>query len=473
MISTRRMGLVVLFAGVLGTALMAAEITSHPKTDAYDGWRLGTQAWTFRLFTFYEAIEKTRELGLGWIEAFPGQTVSADNPGVKMDQDMPAELRKQVLEKLEKEGITLVNFGVVGLGENEAQARKVFEFAKEMGVETIVSEPALEQMEMLDKLCQEYKIGLAIHNHPKPSKYWNPETVLKACEGRSRWIGACTDTGHWVRSGLEPVDCLKQLEGRIRSVHLKEIENNTDVVWGTAKGRVKGSLEELHRQGYQGTFSIEYETAWENNLPFIYKSVVFFDKVASGLKPTGWKPLFAEDLSNADFTPAGWTYEQGLLQVKPGSKDIWTKDSYGDFILDVEFKVDQKTNSGVFLRAKDHNWLPWVEVQVVDDYGSPVDRHSGGGIYDILAPTKNAQLPRGQWNRLTILAKGPIVQVVVNSEQTVNMNLDKWTKIHENPDGSPNKFDVAYKDLPRSGFIGLQDHGTKVWCRNLKIRELQ
>ncbi len=472
MVLTKRMGLISLFVGVLGASIMAADIAPHPKTDAYDGWRLGVQAWSFRLFTFYEAIEKTRELGLGWIEAFPGQSLSKEQKDVKIGPSMPADIRKQVMEKLAQEGITLVNYGVTDMGKTEQDARKVFDFAKEMGIETIVSEPEASEMEMLDKLCQEYKIGLAIHNHPKPSRYWDSQAVLKACEGRSKWIGACVDTGHWVRSGLEPVDCLKQLQGRIRSVHLKEIENDADVVWGTAKGRVKGILEELNRQGYQGTFSIEYEAACENNLPFIYKSASFFDQVASTMKPTGWKPIFAEDLSNADFKPAGWTYQQGVLEVKPGSGDIWTKAEYGDFIVDMEFMVTAAANSGVFLRAKDHGWLPWAEVQIMDDYGKPADRQTCGGIFDVAAPSKNKVLPAGQWNRLTILARGSTLQVAMNSEEIIKINLDNWPEAHKNPDGSPNKFDVAYKDLPRSGFIGLQDHGAKLSYRNLKIKEL-
>jgi len=470
--NTMKKAALFVLLGILGVTVMAEDLKSHPKTDAYQNWRIGTQAWTFRLFTFYEAIEKTRALGLGWIEAFPGQSLSPENKDIKMDVSMPAEFRKQVKEKLAKEGVTLVNFGVVGLGNNEAEARKVFEFAKDMGVETIVSEPSLEQMEMLDKLCQEFQIGLAIHNHPKPSRYWNPETVLQACEGRSKWIGACTDVGHWVRSGLDPVECLKQLNGRLRSIHIKEIGNGEDIVWGTGEARMKGILEELHRQGYKGTFSIEYETAWENNSPFIYQSLLYFNKVASELKPTGWKPLFAEDLSNADFQAGGWTSQQGVLELKAGSKDIWTKAKYSDFVVDMEFKLESKTNSGVFVRAGDHNWLPWVEVQVADNAGEAVSKHVCGGIYDILEPTRNAVLPAGQWNRLTIQAKGPIIQVVLNSEQVINMNLDKWTEAHKNPDGTQNKFDVAYKDLPRTGFIGLQDHGVKVWYRNIKIKEL-
>jgi len=248
-----------------------------------EDWRLGIQAWTFKQFTLFEAIEKTHALGLKYIQGYPGQKISTEIQS-GFGPDLTAEQIAQVRSKLAQEGVKMVAFGVASVPKEEAAARKLFAFAVEMGIETIVSEPEMEQFELIDKLCQEYKIKLAIHNHPKPSFYWSPDTVLKACEGRSNWIGACVDTGHWVRSGLDPVECLKKLEGRINDVHIKEIDDGHDVVWGTGQGRMKGILEELHRQGYKGTFAIEYEYNWENNMPEIRQSVDYFNQVVSELK---------------------------------------------------------------------------------------------------------------------------------------------------------------------------------------------
>ena len=114
-------------------------------------------------------------------------------------------------------GVKLACYGVVS-GRDETDWRRIFEFAKAAGIETITSEPDPKHMDMLDKLCEEYAINVAIHNHPKASRYWNPDTVLGAVRGRSKRIGACADTGHWVRSGLDPLECLKKLEGRIVSL---------------------------------------------------------------------------------------------------------------------------------------------------------------------------------------------------------------------------------------------------------------
>lgn len=447
----------------------------HPATDVYDGWRLGVQAWSFNRFTFFEAVDKARALGLNWIQGYPGQKVAPDIDA-RMGADLSAEVREKIKAKLIEANVRMAAFGVVGVPGDESGARRLFAFAKEMGIETLVSEPGENQFDLIDKLCQEYQIKLAIHNHPKASHYWNPETVLRVIKDRSKWIGACADVGHWVRSELDPVACLKLLEGRLFDIHIKEVDINLghDVVWGTGQARIQGILEELHRQGYQGTFAIEYEHSWDNNVPLIRESIAHFNSVASGLKPSGWKPVFSPDLSNADLKEGSWVWQDGALVLKGGG-DLWTKATYGDFILDCEYLLSSKTNSGIFLRAGYHDWLPWVEVQVADTSGRPLSRHIGGGIYDIQAPKVNAVLPAGQWNRMTVWAKGPHLKAVLNNQLVWEINLDDWTTAGKNPDGSNNKFgDIAYKDLPRKGFLGFQDHadGTTVSYRNIKIKEL-
>jgi len=277
------------FGSLAGSRLMAAAKPGVGAPHAEKlGWRLGCQAYTFRLFTFYEAIDKVASLGLHYIEAYPGQTLSKEKPDLKINESTSAAIRKEVTTRLADAGVKLVNFGVCGLPNNEEACRKTFEFAVQMGIETIVSEPSSDALDVIEKLSDEYKVDMAIHNHPEPSRYWNPETVLKACKGRSKRIGACADTGHWMRSGINPVDALKKLQGRIISFHFKDLnkygrQGAHDVPWGTGKGDVRAILAEVYRQNFKGVFSIEYEHNWENSLPEIAQSVAFFDKVAAEL----------------------------------------------------------------------------------------------------------------------------------------------------------------------------------------------
>lgn len=266
------------------SAAMAAGASNAEKL----GWRLGCQAYSFNRFTFYEAVDKNASLGLKVIEAYPGQKLSAEKPDAKLDHNMSPELQKEVKTKLDQAGVKLVNYGVVGLPNDEQECRKVFDFAKAMGIETIVSEPDKKAFDLLDKLTEEYKINVAIHNHPKPSGYWNPDAVLEAVKGHSKRIGACADTGHWMRSGINPLEALKKLEGRIISFHFKDLnefgKNEAhDVTWGEGKGDVPALLKEIKRQGFKGVFSIEYEHNWDNSVPDIAKCVEAFDKMCAEL----------------------------------------------------------------------------------------------------------------------------------------------------------------------------------------------
>ena len=260
-----------------------------PSDKALDllGWRLGMQAYSFNRFTFFEAVEKTSALGLKWLEAYPGQRFSLEKPDSRFDHNMSEELKKQALEKLDSCGVKLVNYGVAGLPNDETECRKVFEFAKCMGIETICSEPPENAMELIENLCEEYEIDVAIHNHPKPSRYWSPDKVVKACENRSSRIGACADTGHWMRSEINPSNALRELEGRIVSFHFKDLNKfgggAHDVPWGTGEGNVKRMLTEIHRQGVRAVFSVEYEHNWENSMPEIAQSVQYFGQVAQEL----------------------------------------------------------------------------------------------------------------------------------------------------------------------------------------------
>ena len=273
-------------AALGGSRLTAAELAKGAPNAEKLGWRLGCQAWSFNRFTFFEAVDKTASLGLRYIEAFPGQRISKQLSG-GMDPDMTASDRKEVLKKLGDSGVKLVNFGVGG------SDRKHFEFAKAMGIETLVAEPKESEFDAVDKLCGEFGINLAIHNHPKLSgaHYWNPDTVLKVCKGRSKRIGACADTGHWVRSGLNPLDCLKKLAGRIISFHFKDLNRLSpvahDVPWGTGVCDVRGMLMEIRRQKLKAVFSIEYEYHWDNSLPEIAQCVAYFDRTAVELADKG------------------------------------------------------------------------------------------------------------------------------------------------------------------------------------------
>jgi sugar phosphate isomerase/epimerase len=234
------------------------------------GWRVGSQAWSFNRGSFFQAVDQVQALGLHYIEAFPDQPVDQDK-NVKMNAGQDPEVRSAIKQKLHDSGVKLGSFGVTGIPKDEAGARKLFDWAKDMGIETIVAEPGEDQFDLLNKLVDEYGINIAIHNHPQPNHYWNPDTELKVLQGRSKRIGSCADVGHWQRSGVQPIEALKKLEGRVIESHFKDLnkfgdKGALDVPWGTGTGDVPGMLREFQRQGGNFTFLVEYEN-WKPTPP--------------------------------------------------------------------------------------------------------------------------------------------------------------------------------------------------------------
>lgn len=190
---------------------------------------------------------------------------------------------------------------------------------------------------------------------------------------------------------------------------------------------------------------------------------------------TGWKDLLEADLSNAIVPPGEWVMENGELSAK-GHGTLWTKESYGNFILDLEFKVTKAANSGIFLRTGNiRDILSALEIQVHENtdgsrYGMV------GAIYDIKPPSKNMSKPAGEWNHWTITCQDSRLSLVFNGEEVYNVDLNDWKEARKNPDGTPNKFAKAIKEYARKGPIGFQGlhgkEGSNVWFRKLKIKAL-
>lgn len=188
-----------------------------------------------------------------------------------------------------------------------------------------------------------------------------------------------------------------------------------------------------------------------------------------------WITLFdGTDLSawqNRDGGPPsdGWVIEDNAVTRKVPAGYIWTKEQFGDFVLELEYKTEG--NSGVFFRTGDlkNHVQTGLEMQILRPTENP-NRGSVGSIYDAAAPSKTAAVDG--WNRVVITAEGSRVSVVMNGEQIIDIDLDQWTESGKNPDGSKNKYRTALKDFPRKGHIGLQEHGDVVSFRNIRVRPL-
>jgi hypothetical protein len=194
---------------------------------------------------------------------------------------------------------------------------------------------------------------------------------------------------------------------------------------------------------------------------------------------SGWKNLFAADLSDAIFPAGVWTVADGVLTA---SKDqcIWTKAEYENFVLDLEFKNDVGTNSGVFVYCSNvEKFIPnSVEVQIADDFakkwaGSPATWRCAA-FFGHKPAAKSVVRKPGEWNHMTITCKGPIISVVLNGQAVNDIDLRLWTSAKKNPDGSdiPPWLSRPWSELATRGHVGLQGKhaGAPIYFRNLKIK---
>ncbi len=272
----------------LGACALAATSPAPAATRIPDeckagGFAIGCIAYTFDRFTLFEALEKTAQAGARVIELSAKTSLSKEEPNVPFDYHASAETIRKVKEKLAQCGLTPVNYAVMPFPADEAEARKLFDFAKAFGLRAITTESP-ELVELMEKLVKEYDIMVAFHNHPRQPnnpayRMWDPNYILSLVKDRDPRLGACADTGHWVRSGLKPVECLRILKGHIISSHLKDLNKvgagAHDVPFGTGVADIPGILEELKAQGFDGNLSSEYEYHWENSSPEVGQCIGF------------------------------------------------------------------------------------------------------------------------------------------------------------------------------------------------------
>ncbi len=452
-----------------------------PKGNpAYQGVRIkrfpiAVQCWTFRKFSFFEALEKIKELEIEFVQPYPGQMLDRGTPDLRFDHNLPDGQIEIIKQKLKELGLVLVSYGVVNFENNEESMGKVFDFARKLGIRTIVTEPSYDDFSLIEKMVKKYRINVAIHNHPIPSKYARPETVIYRVDGLDPSIGACADTGHWMRSGVKPVEALRALKGRIQDVHLKDLnefgtKEAYDVPFGQGEANIHDILAELTLQDYAGYISIEHEKkedidnpspAIREGLKYI-KSITYYEGYEQILKrnPRG-------------YSKHGWNHygpgyfvldeKTGVLKGEGGMGLFWyAANRYEDFILELDYKcADKFTNSGIFLRVpemvvSDDYIYHSFEIQI-DDSSKGI--HKTGAAYDAEAPLRDAARLPGEWNHFKISFVGNRIEVELNDVLVLDWEAEARGKV---------------KDFARKGFIGLQNHDSRspVFFKNIYVKEV-
>ena len=267
----------------------SASLTPAIRAQEKLGWRLGVEAYTFHKFSLFEAIEKTAALGLPFMGGLSFQKVSDGIPK-NFEPGLTDDELRQIRLKLDAAGVRLLTYSIQDIPGDEAGCRKVFEFGRKIGIKTFMSEPKPEALDTVEKFCDAYDINVALHNHDAKASpvYWQPAGILKACEGRSKRLGACADLGYWMRSGIDPVQAVRQLKERLITVQMHDLNTRDadghDVPWGTGVGKTEAFLKELHQLGIRPTmFGLEYSYNWLESMPELAKCVSFFNQVSLSL----------------------------------------------------------------------------------------------------------------------------------------------------------------------------------------------
>lgn len=454
--------------------------TVESKTINYNEVRIrefpiALQCYTYRRYSFMETLDKAVELGIKYIQPYPGQKLNADGSG-SMSPDMTEDEIKLVKNRLEKLGLTLTQFGVADVYD-ESSAGELFEFAKTMGIKTVVIEPAFNLLPMIDKLANQYRINVAIHNHPSPSRYWHAGITYFHIKDLSPRIGICGDTGHWTRSGVTATEALKLFKGRIFDVHLKDLNEfgkmeAYDVPFGQGKTNIKHILAELSLQNYRGTITFEHEKEEDamNPGPPILEGIEYIKKLTYY---EGYEEILG--FSEGRYNKHGWNHygpgyfeldsETGVLTSSGGMGLMWySARVYENFVIDLDYMCHTpNTNSGVFLRVPNNvvvsNDYIHRSFEIQIDDADTLTIHTTGSVYDAEAAKMLAANPPGEWNHFRISFIGDIIKVVLNGQL-----INTWKA---EPRGKINSF-------ASKGYVGLQNHDSeaKVSFKNIFIKEL-
>lgn len=238
---------------------------------------VGVALYSFNRFSFPKTLDMAKQAGTDLVEGFFFHNLGEEYENKSMLELSDQELR-DMKSMIDQKGLRMPS--VYAGGKNEEEWERFFEIGQILGLEFMVCEPEPEHWDFLDSLGQVTGIQLALHEHAKGlSRFWHPDSVLMAIEGRS-YFGACGDLGHWVRSGLDPVECLKKLEGHLISIHAKDLDESgnleaNDVKIGAGVIDYDGVIAELNRQEFAGPIFIECEHAWDNNLEDVKEGIKY------------------------------------------------------------------------------------------------------------------------------------------------------------------------------------------------------
>lgn len=261
---------------------MQSSVISPSRTDL----KLGVALYSFNRKPLEVALQMADSAGAKYVEGFSFYRLGGSFGNTTMG-DLQATDITRIKKMMQEKGIKMTSM-YAGDAKNVADWKKYFDVGARFGIKYLVTEPSKNHWDMIDSLAGIYKIKIAIHEHAKGhSAYWHPDSVLAAVNGHKN-IGACADLGHWVRSGLDPVECLKKLRGHVMGIHLKDLSeagnmSANDVTPGTGVIDFKAILKELQVQRFSGYIQVECEHNFDNNRADVQEAIEYITRLTKEL----------------------------------------------------------------------------------------------------------------------------------------------------------------------------------------------
>ncbi|WP_239063508.1 sugar phosphate isomerase/epimerase [Bacteroides sp. 51] len=287
----------VLIVALATVAVVLAGCQTDNRSD-YEkmGWKVGIQSYTFTKFSLFEAIDAASDLGLKYVEATTWQRIEPDKKDAFNPWWMSAETKQKIKDKCAEKGVEIVSFycrpSKEDIEKESEQVEKIFQFCQEMNLilttDPIRVKSGFGSMEFYDNLCQKYGVTMVLTNHPKShgSPYWNADDVLEDCAGRSKYIGASVDVGHFMRDGTDPYEAVRKYTdaGRMYHFHFRDVDSEgKDVALGDGAAHIKEMLAYMYEKKATPILVFEYERDQEEPLKYIVPSLGFLNREATEL----------------------------------------------------------------------------------------------------------------------------------------------------------------------------------------------
>jgi sugar phosphate isomerase/epimerase len=277
-------------ASALALAAVPATLKAEEKKkdDRFAGFTVGVQSYTFRNFNLEQCLKRIQDLALHYAEFYNAHVPFKSNP----------EQIKAILKLCGDYDVKPIAYGVQSFTKNHDENKKNFELGKALGIKYLSADPTPDAFDSLDKLCDEYKIAIAIHPHGpagggKLHRWYSAEVIMDAVKDHHELIGTCLDTGHLIRAAildkkLDPAQQIRHMGARNFGIHLKDNDNelekrgdpNSNVVFGKGALDVTSVLQALKDVKFKGSISIEYESNPKDPFADVKECLAVLEKAA-------------------------------------------------------------------------------------------------------------------------------------------------------------------------------------------------